>query len=403
MSLQVITKDAVIEKRVLAKAEEMFSLYAAPPEAMASAVDAAPSVRRNVVMTGDNWEGSSGRKKLYEKIAQTSHRIRARMNAQQVPLQADLDDLFAMYFVDITRFRMEGVDLTSEIATEITNVNFPQTINLRELIRARGMYEKIQGNNDSVSLIEQGSATVDTLNLDIMALGWKSSIANELFNPLNNMQQVMQALAEGDIDSRNSKTVGVIVGATYHSSQKTAAVNTATLTYDERLYETLVKAIKQLQSLKDEGTGKLINSSAPVLLVNSADTWSLERVVRGKIQSNKGGGMSSNQLAGLPISKIIQYNEGITHGLDWGARTIEYPGVEAGKAYLLVPKLAFWVANKLGLTTETGMGSVLQLARKETVNYRVQGEYYKPFLGSSFPGKTKGGFGYVVEVTLPTS
>ncbi len=401
MSLKVINRDAVVEKRVNAKASEIVELYAGTAEANASAVDIEPVIQRNVVMTSDDWANSSGYKRLWDEIGQTVHRIKAKMNAAQVPTQADINDLYTKLIIDITRFRMQNVDLTSEFATELTNINFPRTINVRELLEYRGAFERVSGSNDSVPLIEQKGGINDSLDLGIDALGWKTSLANELFNPLFSMKRVTQAMAAADVDYRNSKTVGVIVGATYKANQKVAAVTTAALTYDEKLYATLRKGIKKLRALKDTGTDRLIKATEIVLLVNSADSWNLSRVISGQIQTDGGKGLSARNVGGLPISKMIEYNEGNTNGLEWGTRTLEFPGVDEGKIYMMVPKATFWVAKKLGLTVETGVGSVLQLSRKETVNYRVQGEYYKPFLGSSFPGVSGEGFGYVVEVTLP--
>ncbi len=401
MSLKVINREEVLEKRANTKASEIIELYAGTAEANASAVDNEPVVQRNVVMTSDDWVNSPGYRMLWDEIGQTVHRIKAKMNASQVPAQGDIDDLYAKLFIDITRFRMQNVDLTSQFATEITNVNFPRTINVRELLQYRGAFERVAGSNDSVPLIEQKGGISDSLDLEIVALGWKTSLANELFNPLFSLQRVTQAMADADVDYRNSKTVGVIIGATYAAKQKVAPVTTAALTYDEKVYATLRKGIKALRALKDTGTDRLIKATEIVLLVNSADSWNLARVIRGQIQTDGGKGLSARNVGGLPISKMIEYNEGNTNGLDWGTRTLEFPGVTEGKIYMIVPKATFWVAKKLGLTVETGMGSVLQLSRKETVNYRVQGEYYKPFLGSSFPGSTKEGYGYIVEVTLP--
>ena len=239
--------------------------------------------------------------------------------------------------------------------------------------------------------------------MEIMALGWKDSIKNMLYNTLHNMQKVLEAVVDAHTDMRNSKTVGVIVGATYVATQKQAADTTASTTFDEKMYATVRKAIKKLKGLKDIQTDRPISVPSMMLLCNSANTWDIERVVNGQLDQNGAAGARGNNRQSLPIASIVEYDRGITDGFIWGKETLSFPGVTAGKCYLFVPKEYLWVGNKRPLTMETGRGETLQLSTEERAWYGVQGEYTKVFLGSSFPGTSVGaGYGAIIEITLPT-
>jgi len=356
-----------------------------------------------VEMPNNHWVGSEGYHTLWAEIGELQKKAKAEMavNAAQAPSTTTLEELVQKYFIDITRRAQESPDLTSMIATEVTDFEFPETVNVRNLLDYIGKMETMSGNNDSVPLIEQNFGNTDTFGLSILGVGWKDSLRNVLYNSLHTLEKVNRAVVACDTDARNARTVGVIVGATYVASQQQAADSTGT-TYDAKMYNTMRKAIKKLRGLKDHQTGGKIAVPSISLLVNSADTWDIERVVNGQLGSGDGTYSGSN-MASLPIDNIIEYDHGITDGKTWGKKTLSFPGVTQGKAYLFVPKETFFVANKRPITMETGSGETLQLSTEERAWYRVQGEYYKDFLGSSYPSTTIGaGYGYIIEIALPT-
>jgi hypothetical protein len=214
---------------------------------------------------------------------------------------------------------------------------------------------------------------------------------------------VVDAAVSAYTDNRNKLTVGVIVGATYVASQQQAADATSGATLDEKTYKTIQAAIKKIQNLKDPQTGRKIGKRALAILDNSTDTWQIERVIRGQLEAN-GGGARGNVVSALPVGSIIEYDQGINDGFTVGKTLMSFPGVPAGKCYLFVPGIAI-VANKRALTMESGIGSVLQLSTEERAWYHVQGEYFGDFLGSSADPAVGGaaGYGFIVEITLPTS
>jgi len=235
--------------------------------------------------------------------------------------------------------------------------------------------------------------------MQIKAIGWKDSMKNMLYNKFFTMDKVVQAAVNADVDARNAATVGLIVGSTYVASQQQAAVSTAGLTYDEKLYETVLAAWKKLVALKDPQTARKIAVPRVAILCNSADSWSISNVINGQLNGNSA--KSSNRPA-LPISTMIEYDQGINDGFTIGKEIGDFPGVTAGKAYIFVPGVMI-VANKRPLTMETGRGSTLELSTEERAWYRVQGEHSKDFLGSSYPGTGIGaGYGHIVEITLPS-
>lgn len=356
-----------------------------------------------VPMTNTAWEGSEGHAKLWGEIKDLQAKARTEMatNAAQAPSATTLEALLQKVIIDITRRRQESGDLTSLVATEITDFDFPEVITLRELYDYVGEMQEVSGSNDSVPLIEQALGVTDTVSMKILAIGWKDSLKNLLFNKLRDIEKANRAAVNAYTDKRNAATIGTIVGATYHATQKQAADATVGATYDVLMYNTMRKAIKKLRGLKDPQTKGLIAVPSLTLLCNSADRWDIERVINGQLGSGNGT-ITGQNMASLPIDTIIEYDHGILDGKTWGKKKLSYPGVTQGKAYLFVPREAFWVAVKRPLTMETGRGSVLQLSTEEKAWYGVQGEHYKQFLGSSYPGAGTTGEGFIIEITLPT-
>lgn len=322
-------------------------------------------------------------------------------NAAQAPTNAEIEAFWGKFFIDVTRRAAESPDLTSVIAQESVNFEFPETVNLRDLEKFRGVMKVVSGANDGVSLIEQNTGNVDTLSLTIKAVGWKDTIKNMLYNKFFTTDKVVQAAVDADVDERNLATAGVMIGATYDDSQTQAAVSTSGLTLDEKTYETVLAAVKKLRALKDPQTGRKISAPQINILCNSADTWQLENVIRGQLNGDGSGVRAANRPA-LPIAAIVEYDQGINDGFTVGKETVSRPGVTAGTFYLYVPGVLL-VATKRPFTMETGKGSVLELSTQEYAWYRVQGVYSKTFLGSSFTGTSLGdGYGYTVKASMPT-
>lgn len=394
MSVKLINKETIKDIRLKNNHASVVQVYAGD--------------RKNNVAVGDkvlvpmknaNYADSEGKMKLWNEMSDLVKKI----NAAQVPAQADIEALVGKMYIDMTRRAQEAGDLTSFFATEISDPEAPEVITTKYIYKYIGLMEEVTGSNDSVNLIEQKLGDTDTFPTVITALGWKDSLANMLWNKIHSMEKVNEAAIDADTDKRNSKTVGMIVGATFVTSQKQAADSTSGATFDNLTYNTIRKAIKKLRALKDPRTGRPIAANAISLLCNSANTWDLQRVLAGQLTGNPGGTITTQNAQALPIQNIIEYDQGITNGFTYGKKTLAYPGVTAGKCYIFIPREYLWVVNKRGLTLEAGTGSVLQLSTEEKAWYRVDGIFTKDFLGSSYPGTALGaGYGAIIEVTLPT-
>lgn len=389
MALEVLTQAALIEKRKANAKKVTAQLFEG---GMVENKDSkAGPVRAFSPKTGVENNISELEELRYKIVS----------NAAQAPAAADIEAFFGKFFIDVTRRAMEAPDLTSFIANEVTNFEFPEIVSLRDVEKFRGIMGIVSGANDGVNLIEQNTGNVDTLTMKIRAVGWKDSLKNMLYNKWFTMDKVVQAAVDADVDARNAATVGMIVGATYAASQKQAANAVATYTLDEKTYATIQAAEKLLRGLNDIQTDKKISVPSISILCNSADTWQIENVIRGQLNGNGSTARTSNRPA-LPITQVIEYDRGINDGFVIGKVTASFPGVTAGKCYMFIPGVLV-VANKRPLTMETGRGSVLELSTEERSWYRVQGENSKAFLGSSYPGTTIGaGYGAIVEITLPS-
>ena len=401
--LNVFDQDGLKEYRIKQKMATNVAIFSGNAEENVKGKTEIIGKELIVPMTNSVWEGSEGHAKLWGEIKDLQAQAKKEMatNAAQAPSATTLESLLQKVIIDITRRRQESGDLTSLVATEITDFDFPEVITLRELYDYVGEMQEISGSNDSVPLIEQALGVTDTVSMKILAIGWKDSLKNLLFNKLRDIEKANKAAVNAYTDKRNAATIGTIVSATYHATQKQAADATVGATFDVLMYNTLRKGIKKVRGLKDPQTKLPIAVPSLTLLCNSADRWDIERVINGQLGSGNGT-ITGQNMASLPIDTVIEYDHGILDGKTWGKKKLSYPGVTQGKAYLFVPREAFWVAVKRPLTMETGRGSVLQLSTEEKAWYGVQGEHFKQFLGSSYPAAGTTGEGFIVEITLPT-
>jgi len=410
---KIINRETLLEQRLKNQHTTEMAVFSGDARSNLAAKEPKVLVSADVKLTNTDYQNSAGNRRLMREIGELQHRaknmdesalIKPVMNAAQAPEASVLSDLIGKVFTDITRRYQEAGDLTSVIAREETNLGYAQDVNLRDILPYRGEFDVISGANDSVNLIEQKLGSVETVTHAIRAIGWKTSLKNLLFNDLHSLTKVNQAVADAYTDMRNARTIGKIVGASFVASQKQAADSTADATFDAKMYNTLRKAIEKLRGLKDPLTERPIAVPSIAILCNSADTWNIERVIRGQLMSGGGSGLvSTMNMTGLPIAQIIEYDQGITNGFSWGLKTLNFPGVTQGTCYMFVPRTYGWVLNKRPLTLETGAGSVLQLSQEERAWYNVQTEFDRLLLGSSADGTALGaGYGAIVEVTLPS-
>jgi len=400
--VKIINQETLVEERVKKLNATKIDIFKGSAKDNLSALKAECFGESMIVpMKNNSWVDSAGYFKLWDEIGHI------KKNAANAPSSSELEALLGKYFIDITRRLQEMPDLTSKICTELTNLDFPEVVTPKYLYPYVGKMETMYGNNDSVPLIEQRLGNTDSITLGIKGIGWKDSLKNLLFNSIFEMQKVSDAVARADADARNAAVIGAIVAYAFNTGTGTpkhyqAAVSTAGLTLDEKTYETVMNAIKKLRALTDPQSGQKITPTRMALLVNSADTWQLERVINGQLDINGAAGARGYNRQALPVAEIIEYDGGFNNGLTWNKETLSFPGVTAGYAYLFVPQAYAFVLNKRPLTMETGRGSVLQLSTEERAWYRIQGEYLTDFFGNASADGSVTGTGAIVKIALPS-
>lgn len=397
--IKVYNRDSVSELRANSGAVTRAMLFKGNKESNLSGTTPDTHIDLLVPSKG-KWVNSEGYHRLWSEIGEL-HRA---VNVAASPSAEALEALLGKIFVDIGKRVAESPDLTSVIATESTNLEDGENVNLRDILPYRGNFDVVAGTGDGVNLIQAMTGTVETVQHEIRAIGHQTSLHNLVFNKLETVQKVTEAAVNAYTDRRNALTAGVLANATYVASQKQAADATNGATYDVKMYNTFRKAIKKLYGLKNPYTDRPIVVPRIAILCNSADRWSIERVIGGQLQTGgTSGAINTVNTTALPVAEIIEYDCGITDGLAWGGKELSFPGVPQGKAIVFVPREYFFVRNKRPLTMETGRGSVLTLSQEDKAWYNIQAEWYKIILGSSMPGTDLGaGYGAAVEVTLPT-
>jgi len=403
----ILNARTLAEQLAARKASNTVRIYQGTKEQNLEATTPATHGRETVVpVTNARYSGSEGEARLWAEIRNMQRKLEGQIkNAAQPPSSAELTALVGALFIDITRRYQEKGDLTGVICNEQTDPNFPKSISLQDFYKYIGKFNTIDGTGDAVPLVQQLTGETTTVTMAIRGLGWSTSLANILFNSTYQLQKVTDAVAEAYVDMRNSLVIGAIVAATYVASQKVSFAVNASQTYDENLYNAFRWGIKKLKALKDNITTRPISTAPGILcLCNSQNSWDIMRVINGALAADGGGGARGFNRAALPITQLVEYDQGATDGFTYGKETLSFPGVTQGKAYLLVPEYAY-VLNKRGLTLETGMGNVLQLSQEDRAWYCVQTEFLRDFLGSSYSTPYTGhtaGYGAIVEINLPT-
>ncbi len=229
--LKIINKDFLDEERTAKKRTRRVNVFSGNAEQ--NLKDATPETYLkpiDITMPQEPWENSAGYDRLWDEIRIRTNRLK---NAAQPPSASDLAALVPAIFTDITIRAAEQPDLTSRIAQDITNLEYPEDVPLRGIYPYIGEYQEMSGTGDSVPLIEQLLGQTKTIPLTIKGIGWKDSLANMLWNSLHTMQKVNQANVDADIDARNAATIGFIVAQVFTGAQLQAAVDIADQTFDE--------------------------------------------------------------------------------------------------------------------------------------------------------------------------
>ena len=430
MLAKELTKELLIKERIENNAGYMSGLYhgkITDADALFEPENAAPIIKEIVNEDGkkekqycesfvaaDNmkkWVNSKQYHELWNKIEDTLKKVRSqvdrKVNIAQFP--DDYYDLIDLMRLDITRRRIEEVDFTNRISTEIVNPAFSRSVRLDEFLPYAGAFTEIQGRGESVQLIQQKTGETGTEVMHIYGLGHERSLEDELYNTnIYSLQKVLQAVMRAHTGARNQLCLGPMIQYSIDGGwalPQRVAASTDT-SYELALYHTIHNGLRKLYALLDPQTGLEINAPRIALVVGSnVITWDLNRVVNGNLSLSRDGISVSSTVTNvspLPIDEIWKYR-GDT--ITVGPERYLYPGVPSNKAYLVVIAdgqggNGNYTLTKRGLTQEVGRGDVLTLAREKRAWYFVQGGYNKEFYGET--GGCAENTGFCVEITLPS-
>lgn len=361
------------------------------------------ALKATAIIKTENFEGTAGFTELENKMNALMEQ--RKLNAAQFS-EDDYYKLVQYTLINLNRRVLQQRDLTTFMDMIINNPNFSKVVEFQDVLPFGAIFKDHTGTGENVSLIVTETGDKDTIRLGIKAVGWKDTLLNELFNQdMAYISKVLDAVAVGWVACRNNDCIGPIITTTYDASQKIPA-NTTGSTTEEKFYLTIYAAIKKAKALKDPLTDDEIDTDGMSILVNPVNDMDIERSINGVINVN---GEQVNRTALTQIETMIPYKKKtIRNGKD----AVVYPGVPAGKAYLVIPKAHRYTLIKRGLTQQISAGEALKLDREDRAWYGVTGSYYKLFFGSSDAdtkaaiitahGGDGAGYGYVLEITLPS-
>lgn len=362
-----------------------------------------PMVKRLSIGEG-KYKGSLAEADTWDKIEYLRKKVKNELKNNTMGFPPDYYELYQAVMMDITRRAADEVDITGILSAESTRPNAANPYPIREMLPFSGKFKKYVSGGQ-VPLIQQKTGAKSSIDLTIMDIGFDRDLYSVLFDlDIFSMQKVLDAVAQAHRGERNGVVMDPLLSATWHTSQIQAA-DTDGDTYDERVYNTMLKAYKLIKGLLDMQTGKAIPSPQLLLIMGDEVTsWAVNRVIYGQLR----GGENSKviNLSPIDINSILVYKG---DSWVWGEELVTFDGVAANTAYLVVPGTAgapYFTINKAPLTQEVGRGSVLTLTQEQKAWWYCQGSYFDEWMGSS--GALSGtkyvsGYGYVVKIELPSS
>jgi len=362
-------------------------------------------VVRNETMkiVSENWKDSAGREELLRQRKNLEEKAQKNYNERQENASVGFDlktiqELAALYTIDLTRQADEYTDYTPVLYDEIVDENVPESANLRDMTPYIGKEETITGTGDTVPLMKPALPTDYTVKQEIRGFGDVTTLRQLIFNPFHKTELIINSAARILADHKNHDSLGVILGASFGAGHRQAA-DTSGATYDLRLYNTLKAGIRRALRLYSKPYNRMngLFRYQVFLLVNPMDLLDIQPVAHGALATV--GGIQ--QLApALPLDGIIPYGGGLNNGLKWGEETLSYPGVPLGKAYIFIKIESFggYRVTKRNETMDMGEGDIMALTSEKRVWHRIRGLYHDFVLPETTGGKD---YGSIVEITLP--
>lgn len=300
-------------------------------------------------------------------------------------LPADWQTLWDALRIDISIAKAAQGTVRENFYNIINMPNSDKVFKATEFYPYGVVFDVNNGEGQAVTQGESLGGQVKTIEHIVYAAGFTWTLLAELFNGSIDPQKISDAVIVGYNAKQDDLSLTPITGFTYSGvlGSQTAAAVLSGAGRQELLYLTLENAVDDLAARLDPVTKRQIMADGLCILAHPEDARHISRVVTGLPSTNekKYGSISE-------ISKIVGY-DGETIPLR--SKTVTYPGVTAGKCYLVKPNRYMNIGIKRGLTLEVDRTpDVKTLSREERAWYFVEGQ------------QTTGIASFVQEITLPT-
>lgn len=289
----------------------------------------------------------------------------AKPVGEMMTTPAGLDSIVQKTVVDLALGREAVPLLYGPIYQTITDPRFTQNVDIAPFINAQVIFlehaelEEVKfgsrkiGPKDTVPIITYAAALQWTEDMIEYDKTWEITEAN-------------RAMGEAYNAMLNHIHLSPIIGYSYASKNKTAAASEGA-SYIEKLRNTIKAGLIHASSDKKTDTGAPRRPN--ILLANSSKQWDIEEC----LQRLQIGGTIYPQIS--QIDTLIFYDGWNTVV---GEKTYDYPGVDAGKAYLIEGKKYFRELIKHDLRVDATEGDLTRLIANGIVGRARRGVIASP-------------------------
>lgn len=258
--------------------------------------------------------------------------------------------------IDVNEGRENVPLLYTPIYQTLSNPNLPRVVSTNLFSTAQVVFlQRVEGGEVVFGhLAPNTEGTVPIVNYSA-GLEWTREIV--MYDETWTAEERARATGEAYNALLNHLHLGPILTYTYTAANQTPADATGATTL-EKYYNTLDAALQTAAIAKRPGT---------VLLASSSNRRNIERALSG-FNDNVG-----NVTPGLNEITTVIYYDGWTTTV--GPKTYTYPGVTAGKAYLIRPRVKFRELVKNEFEVVTGNGDVSRGVEEQVVWHTDRGIY----------------------------
>jgi hypothetical protein len=257
----------------------------------------------------------------------------------------------------------------------------------------------MSGTGDSAALLEHNLPTDIAVQLKIRAFGDKTMAAEQWLDPFYNPGRITESFARILADSKNADFFRPLNAATFDAAHS-VAFDKAGANIDVQRYNTIKaainKAIRLIEPISRREQGKMRHEIYLLVSALDNDGYNLPAIVGGGLERLAG----INQLVGaLPITAIVPYSAGLNDGQPYGLKTLRYPGVADGEAYVYIKNDSYGAYRFTAVQPSliSSKGSADQLLPEIQTMFRISGTY----MGSVLPGSAIGGKAAGAIIKLP--